>query len=121
MRAETIEIKIEAITATSRLRISKPLTSSEVKYKIRPLITKMKKPKVIIVNGRVRNIIIGRKIAFSKPRTKTARNKARAFDISIPGSNLATSRTAIAVKINRSKNRFMIRFPDPAAATGALI
>lgn len=48
--------------------ISKPFTVAEVTHSIKPLITKVKSPRVTILKGRVRIIRIGLIMAFTIPR-----------------------------------------------------
>jgi hypothetical protein len=67
MMPEIIDIKIEAITATQKLVISNPPTKNEVRYRSKPLITKINNPNVNTVNGRVIIIINGRNRALNIP------------------------------------------------------
>jgi hypothetical protein len=61
-------ITIEHTIAQAKLSISNPCMVREVTHNIKPLITKVNKPRVKRFNGRVSNINRGRMMAFITPR-----------------------------------------------------
>jgi hypothetical protein len=64
----TTLIRIEHIIAHPKLSISKPFMVREVTHNIKPLMTKVNKPRVKRFNGRVSSINRGRMTAFITPR-----------------------------------------------------
>jgi hypothetical protein len=54
--------------AAEKLATSKPLTIVEVSQNIKALIIRVNRPRVMILIGRVKIIIIGRIIAFTSPK-----------------------------------------------------
>jgi len=69
---EIIERTIAPMSAAKKESIIKPDTHSEVIQSIRPLISNVKRPKVITLIGRVIINIIGRITIFTSPRIRAA-------------------------------------------------
>lgn len=95
--------------AELKLFISNPFTIEAVSHNIKAFITRVNKPRVKILIGKVRSRIRGRIKAFIKPNTKTVIKSAQPDAIVMPGTILETSRSANAFKSQR--NKIGILFP----------
>src|SRR3989339_937048 len=82
---------------------TKPLTIALANQNIRALITRVKRPRVKMLIGKVKMIIIGRMIAFIKPNTidviKADQNDSKLT----PGVRSETKINTKVFKIQRSK------------------
>jgi len=84
--------------------MSKPLTMVETSQNISALIMNVNMPKVKMLIGRVRIIIIGRITAFTSPKISEAIKAAQKEVKLTPGTRLATNKRTKVFKIQRSKN-----------------
>ena len=82
----TIENRRLKRRAQPKLRTSKPGTSADVRSTSRALMTKMKRPSVSRVIGRVRMTRIGLRNALTNPNTRAASRPAKKFLTVTPGS-----------------------------------
>lgn len=111
----TKSIIVEAIEKTTAPKkagiiplISKPLTKSAASAKVIVFITSANKPKVIIVIGKEKNLIIGRIKVFTITKTKVAINKVLRSETDTAETMFAVNKSAIAFPINDIKYRIIL-------------
>ena len=72
----TMENRRLKSSAHPKLRTSKPGTMADVRSTNKALMTKMKRPSVTTVSGKVRITRIGLRIAFTRPSTNAVKSPA---------------------------------------------
>ena len=91
-------------SALRKLLTSKPSRNDATKRKIPALMTKIKRPRVSTVTGKVRTMRIGRRTALKRPRKNAAIIAGNQPVTVIPGIICVTARSARAVIRRRIKN-----------------
>lgn len=83
---------------------SKPLTTPPRSQRRKPLITKVKRPSVRKLMGRVRRSKTGRSVNARSPQRSATMSAVFQFAIAIPGTKCATIQNAPAVSPHLSKS-----------------
>ena len=81
--------------------MSKPLINEAINQISKALITKVNKPKVKILIGKVNNTTIGRMMALTMPKTRATNNAVKKPETSKPGIRYATTNKAAALRTKR--------------------
>lgn len=99
-----IETKMDVKTAEPSPDRLKPGTKYAIEYRIRPLITNINNPRLIIFIGKVSRIKIGRKIELKIPNSNAATINASGPSTSAQGETLTTTIRATLVTNSFTKN-----------------
>ena len=98
-----------ASRAAPKLEISKPLTMELASQKIKALITRVNRPRVRKLIGKVRSSRIGLTSALSSPKTREVMSAAQKLAKPTPGTILATINKTKVFKSQRSNSIFSFR------------
>lgn len=104
MAQETMETRNAVNTADPNPVRLNPGTSKDIIYRIIPLITKINRPKVIILIGRVKRIRSGLNMELKIPRSRAVTRRATGSSTSAHGEIFTTIRSAAMVTRSLTRN-----------------